>query len=87
MARGLADLAALANQISPEGYVHGDKRTAVDSGIYGFIANVYFYDIDTPLKKFVVSNDGLVRHCRSMVDSEILSSDNDAIAGGAPTIH
>ena len=29
--------------------------TSVDAGIYGFIANIYFYDIDTPLKQFVVS--------------------------------
>ena len=66
MARGLADLAALANMISPKGYVHGDKPTTIDAGIYGFIANVYFYDIDTPLKKFAVSHDALVRHCRTL---------------------
>jgi hypothetical protein len=46
--------------------VHGDRPTAIDAGIYGFIANIYFYDIDTPLKKFVVSHDGLARHCRSI---------------------
>ena len=33
--------------------------------IYGFIANIYFYDIDTPLKQFVVAHDGLARHCRA----------------------
>jgi glutathione S-transferase len=66
MARGLADLAALANQIPWQGYVHGDRPTAVDAGIYGFVANIYFYDIDTPLKYFVVSHDGLVQHCRAI---------------------
>ncbi|MGF2047097.1 hypothetical protein ACQUFG_17430, partial [Enterococcus gallinarum] len=35
MARGLADLAALANLISRQGYVHGDKPTSIDAGIYG----------------------------------------------------
>ena len=35
MARGLADLAALANQISRQGYVHGDRPTAIDAAIYG----------------------------------------------------
>jgi glutathione S-transferase len=66
MARGLADLAALASLIPAEGYVHGEKPSAVDAGIYGFIANIYFYDIDTPLKQFVVAHDNLVRHCRAI---------------------
>ena len=66
MARGLADLAALASLIPAQGFVHGDKPGAVDAGIYGFIANIYFYDIDTPLKQFVVAHDNLVRHCRAI---------------------
>jgi glutathione S-transferase len=66
MARGLADLGALAGLIPREGYVHGDKPTAIDAGIYGFIANIYFYDIDTPLKQFVVAHDNIVRHCRAI---------------------
>ena len=66
MARGLADLAALASLIPAGGFVHGDKPGAVDAGIYGFIANIYYYDIDTPLKQFVVAHDNLVRHCRAI---------------------
>ena len=66
MARGLADLAALSNLIPPRGYVHGSNPTSVDAGIYGFIANIYFYDIDTPLKAFVVAHDNIVRHCRAI---------------------
>ena len=66
MARGLADLGALASLIPQQGYVQGDRPTAIDAGIYGFIANIYFYDIDTPLKQFVVSQDNLVRHCRAI---------------------
>ena len=62
-ARGLADLGVLANTLPAAGYVHGPQPTSVDAGIYGFIANIYFYDIDTPLKKFVCSHDNLVRHC------------------------
>jgi glutathione S-transferase len=66
MARGLADLAAIAQVISPQGYVHGDKPTSIDAGLYGFIANIYFYDIDTPLKRFVVAHDDIVRHCKAI---------------------
>ena len=66
MARGLADLTALAALIPQQGYVHGKRATSIDAGIYGFIANIYFYDIETPLKQFVVSNGNLVQHCRTI---------------------
>jgi len=66
MARGLADLAALAELIPQHGYLHGEKATSIDAGIYGFIANIYFYDIDTPLKQFVASDRNLVRHCNAI---------------------
>ena len=66
MARGIADLTALAELIPADGYVHGKLPTGIDAAIYGFIANIYFYDIDTPLKQFVVAHDNLVRHCRAI---------------------
>ena len=62
----LADLAALATLIPPHGYVHGDKPTSIDAAIYGFVANIYFYDIETPLKQFVVSHSSLTEHCRAI---------------------
>jgi len=66
MARGLADLAAIADLIPGYGYVHGDTPISIDAALYGFIANIYFYDIDTPLKQFVVAHDNIVRHCRAI---------------------
>ncbi|HEX8807638.1 MAG TPA: glutathione S-transferase C-terminal domain-containing protein, partial [Xanthobacteraceae bacterium] len=42
------------------------KPTSVDAGIYGFLANIYFYDIDTPLKQYLTSQPSLVRHCRAI---------------------
>jgi len=66
MARGLADLGVLARAIPATGFVHGEQPTSVDAGIYGFVANIFFYDIDTPLKRFVVAHDHLVRHCRAI---------------------
>jgi glutathione S-transferase len=65
-ARGLADLAVLANVIPASGYVHGPRPTSIDAGIYGFIANIYFYDIDTPLKQFVAAHGNIVRHCQAI---------------------
>jgi hypothetical protein len=59
-------LAVLAHLIPAEGYVHGPKPTSIDAGIYGFIANILFYDIETPLKQFAVAHRNLVRHCRAI---------------------
>jgi glutathione S-transferase len=65
-ARGLADLGALAELVPAGGYVHGSAPTSVDAGIYGFIANIWFYDIDTPLKRYVAGQPNLVRHCTDL---------------------
>jgi glutathione S-transferase len=65
-ARGLADLAVLADLVPASGYVHGASATTIDAAIYGFIANICFYDIDTPLKRFVASHDALRRHCMAI---------------------
>ena len=70
--RGLADLKVLADLVPPRDYMFGPKPTSIDAGIYGFIANIYFYSIETPLKKFVTSQSNLVRHCTAihrLVDS------------------
>jgi glutathione S-transferase len=65
-ARGLADLSVLADLVPVGGYMHGAEPTSVDAGIYGFIANIYFCDIDTPLKEFVSAQQSLVRHCTAI---------------------
>jgi glutathione S-transferase len=65
-ARGLADLRVLANLLPERDYLFGPKPTSIDAGIYGFIANIYFYPIETPLKQFVTGQANLVRHCLAM---------------------
>lgn len=64
--RGLADLHVLANMLSANDYLHGPKPTSIDAAIYGFIANIFYYPIQTPLKQFVDSHGDLVRHCSAM---------------------
>ncbi|GLR91882.1 glutathione S-transferase family protein [Bradyrhizobium iriomotense] len=65
-ARGLADLKVLAEIVPAQGYVHGAAPTSVDAGIYGFIANIYFFPIPTPLKAFVDAHKNLVAHCEAI---------------------
>jgi glutathione S-transferase len=69
-------LQVLANLIPADGYLHGPKPTSIDAAIYGFIANIYFYQIDTPLKQFIASHPNLVRHCTAIhaaIGSEVQS--------------
>jgi glutathione S-transferase len=65
-ARGIADLGVLANLIPGSGFLFGPKPSSIDAGVYGFTANIYFYEIDTPLKQFLVSKPKVVAHCLSI---------------------
>jgi hypothetical protein len=61
--RGIADLSAIAGLMPQPGFLFNRQPTSVDAGIYGFVANIYFFEIDTPLRQFVASHPNLVRHC------------------------
>ena len=65
-ARGRSDLGVLARLVPAEGFVHGPRPTSIDAGIYGFIANIQFYAIDTPLKRYLAEQPNLVRHCTAI---------------------
>ncbi len=77
--RGLADLGVLADLIPERAFIHGVRPTSVDAAVYGFIANIHFYDIDTPLKQFVSARPNLVRHCVTLHEAVMR-----APAGEAP---
>jgi glutathione S-transferase len=64
--RGLADLQALAALVGESGYLSGPAPSSMDAGLYGFLANILFFEIDTPLRQFVSAHPNLVRHCRSV---------------------
>ena len=65
-ARGVADLGVLADLLPARGFLFGARPSSVDAAIYGFTANILFYEIDTPLKAFLASRPNLVAHCRSV---------------------
>ena len=64
--RGLSDLRVLADLTPERGFFFGAEPSSIDAGIYGFVANIYFYKIDTPLKEFVASRPNLVQHCNAL---------------------
>ena len=65
-ARGIADLKVLGELVPESGYIHGPQPSSIDAAIYGFVANIYFFEIDTPLKRFVASQRNLLRHCNAL---------------------
>ncbi|CAE6734859.1 glutathione S-transferase family protein [Paraburkholderia domus] len=68
-ARGISDLGVIADLLGDSGFVFGPQPASLDAGIYGFVANIYFYGIDTPLKQYVLSRPNLVRHCLAVHDA------------------
>jgi glutathione S-transferase len=65
-ARGVADLEVLGNLLPESSFLFGAAPSSIDAAIYGFIANMYYFDIETPLKTFLLSRHNLVAHCRSI---------------------
>lgn len=65
-ARGMENLRVVSDAIGTNDFVFGAQPRSLDAAIYGFVANIYFYDMDTPLRRFVVSRPNLVRHCTAI---------------------
>ncbi|HTV83904.1 MAG TPA: glutathione S-transferase family protein [Dyella sp.] len=64
--RGIADLAAISGLLGDSAFIFGAAARSIDAAVYGFVANIYFYDIPTPLKQFVLACPNLARHCESV---------------------
>jgi glutathione S-transferase len=62
-ARGMADLGTLAELTPDQGFFFGGNATSTDAALYGFLANIHFFEIDTPLKRFIDARSSLLRHC------------------------
>jgi hypothetical protein len=65
-ARGIEDLQAVTALLGDYAFMYGDEPASIDAGIYGFAASICFYDIDTPLKRFVMEETDLIDYCTSM---------------------
>lgn len=65
-ARGMADLDAVAGLLGDRSFMFGPRPGSVDAGMYGFVANIHYYDIDTPLKRHLQARTNLVEHCQAL---------------------
>ncbi|UKJ75365.1 glutathione S-transferase C-terminal domain-containing protein [Azospirillum brasilense] len=61
--RGLADLNAIAGALADRPFLFGDTPHSVDTALMGFLPNIYWYEIDTPLRAFVTAQPNLVDFC------------------------
>jgi glutathione S-transferase len=64
--RGVGNLSVVSDLLGHQAFLFGAEPRSIDAAIYGFVANIYYYDIDTPLKRFVLDRPNLVRHCESI---------------------
>jgi glutathione S-transferase len=60
--RGIADLQVLAHLIGDTGFVFAETPSRIDAAIYGFLANIWYYPIPTPLKAFLAERPHLTRY-------------------------
>jgi glutathione S-transferase len=65
-ARGVDNLRVVANVLGEKDFFFTTAPGKLDAAVYGFVANIYFCEIDTPLKRYVLSRAPLVRHCLAL---------------------
>ncbi|PWY56775.1 glutathione S-transferase [Legionella qingyii] len=51
---GIDDLRAILNILGDKDYIFGNKVHTLDACCYGFLANILYFEIETPLKDFIM---------------------------------
>ena len=64
--QGMDNLRALAFYLADQDYFFGSSYHVVDACCYGFLANIYYFKIDTPLKQFLLEQGNLVKYIEPM---------------------
>ncbi len=65
-ARGHADLTAIANLLGDRPFFLGEQLTTIDAIVHGFLANILYVPIETPLKRDAQRFDNLTAWCDAM---------------------
>ena len=63
---GIQDLKVIAYYLGDKKYIFGDAIHTIDCGCYGFLANIYYADMDTPMKKFICTTPNLVDYIENI---------------------
>ncbi|MBL7479563.1 glutathione S-transferase family protein [Legionella bononiensis] len=59
---GIDDLSVIHALLADNDFIFGKTVHSLDACCYGFLANIYYFDINTPLKEFIVKNAKLARY-------------------------
>lgn len=59
---GIEDLSSIAAFLGENDFIFGNKPHSIDAVCYGFLANIYYFDINTPLKDFMVKEAPLKKY-------------------------
>jgi glutathione S-transferase len=59
---GKADLAALAVLLGDKPFLLGEQPTSFDATVYGFVASILVFPVDSPLRRFAQEQQNLVRY-------------------------
>lgn len=59
---GIDDIVAIDNILEDDDYIFGHKVHIVDAVCYGYLANIFYFPIETPLKQCIVEHARLVQY-------------------------
>lgn len=63
---GIEDLASIAFYLGKNDFIFGEKPHTIDASCYGFLANIFYFEINTPLKEFISSEISLIEYINRM---------------------
>jgi len=58
--QGIDDIRALCSQLCDKEFMFGEQFHVIDACCYGFLANIYYFPMLTPLKEYCLSQPSLV---------------------------
>lgn len=60
---GKADVSAVAAVLGDKPFLLGDNPTSFDAAFYAFIVSIIAFPVDSPLRKYTLGQQNLVRYC------------------------
>jgi glutathione S-transferase len=68
---GIDDLSAITALLGANNFIFGNTLHALDACCYGFLANILFFNIATPLREFIINTPSLnnyIKRIRGLLD-------------------
>lgn len=66
---GIKDIQAVASILAENKFMLGDKPSSIDAVAYGFLANIIYVPIESPLKQAALQHENLVTYCDRIRDA------------------